>query len=353
MSLLWFLLIIALSIFVHELGHYLAARVQGVGVRNFAVGFGPTLLKFERWGTAWRLNLIPLGGYAEIEGMQPGEDSRVATAAVPRLEAQGYARLSGWGKFLILIGGIMMNLLLAWSILGLLGSTQGFPNPDNTKAEVSSVVPGSLAERTGFKPGDRIVAVNGQPLTSFQDVSKFRSSTGEKVFTVMRGPQTLELRFNWSGQEPRLGIAYAPVVTYQRQNFFVGFARAASSTVTLFPRIVSEIVGGLVKLFGGQQVAGLSGPVGIVNATSQAAQAGGYALLVLLANINLSLAIFNLLPIPGLDGGRIFVLLLNALSGGRIRPEMEARLAYGGFIFVLLLIVLVTINDIRNLSGGG
>lgn len=339
MSLLWFLLIIAISIFVHELGHYLAARIQGVGVRNFAVGFGPTLLSFERWSTVWRLNLIPLGGYAEIEGMQPGD-------------TQGYAQLSGWGKFLILIGGIVMNLILAWSILGLLGSTQGFPNPDNTKAEVSSVVPGSLAERVGFKPGDQIVAVNGQPLTSFQDVSKFRSSIGEKVFTVVRGPQTLELRFSWSGQEPRLGIAYAPVVTYQRQNFFVGFARAASSTVTLFPRIVSEIVGGLVKLFGGQQVAGLSGPVGIVNATSQAAQAGGYALLVLLANINLSLAIFNLLPIPGLDGGRIFVLLLNALSGGRIRPEMEARLAYGGFIFVLLLIVLVTINDIRNLSGG-
>ncbi|GEM86057.1 M50 family metallopeptidase [Meiothermus granaticius] len=339
MSLLWFLLIIAISIFVHELGHYLAARAQGVGVRNFAVGFGPTLLGFERWGTTWRLNLIPLGGYAEIEGMQPGD-------------TQGYAQLSGWGKFLILIGGIVMNLLLAWSLLGFLGSTQGFPNLNNTRAEVSSVVPGSLAERVGFKAGDQIIALDGQPLTDFQEVSKFRAQPGEKVFTVLRGGQTLELRFNWDGREPRLGIAYGPVVTYQREPFWLGFAKAASNTVTLFPRIVREIVGGLLRLFEGQQVAGLAGPVGIVNATSQAAQAGGYALLVLLANINLSLAIFNLLPIPGLDGGRIFVLVLNFLSGGRIRPEMEARLAYGGFIFVLLLIVLVTINDIRNLSGG-
>ena len=339
MSILWFLAIIAVSIFIHELGHYLAARVQGVGVRNFAVGFGPTLIGFERWGTTWRLNLIPLGGYAEIEGMQPGD-------------TQGYARLSAWGKFLVLIGGIVMNLLLAWSVLGLVGSTQGFPNPDNTRAEISKVTPGSLASRSGFQNGDRIVAVNGQRLSDFQDVSKFRQTTGEKVFTVQRGSVTKEIRFNWDGKEKLLGIAYAPVLTYQRENFFVGFGRAAAGTVTLFPRIVSEVVGGLLKLFGGQQVSGLSGPVGIVNATSQAAQAGGYALLALLANINLSLAVFNILPIPGLDGGRIFVLLLNALSGGRIKPEMEARLAYGGFIFVLLLIVLVTINDIRNLSGG-
>ncbi|MER3484206.1 MAG: peptidase, partial [Meiothermus sp.] len=238
MSLLWFLVIIAVSIFVHELGHYLAARLQGVGVRNFAVGFGPTLLGFERWGTTWRLNLIPLGGYAEIEGMQPGD-------------TQGYARLSGWGKFLILIGGIVMNLLLAWSVLGFVGSTQGFPNPDNTRAEISRVVPGSLASRVGFKDGDRIVAVNGQKLSDFQDVNKFRQTTGEKVFTVQRGTETREIRFNWDGKEPRLGIAYGPVVTYQRQNFFVGFGRAVAGTVTLFPRIVSEVVSGLVRLFGG------------------------------------------------------------------------------------------------------
>lgn len=339
MSLLWFLVIIAISIFIHELGHYLTARVQGVGVKNFALGFGPTLLGFTRWNTTWRLNLIPLGGYAEIEGMQPGD-------------TQGYARLSGWGKFLILIGGIVMNLLLAWSVLGLIASIQGIPNPDNTKAEISSVVPGSLAEQAGFKAGDRILAIDGQKLTRFQDVTKFRESTGEKVFEVQRGNQPLELRFNWDGKEPRLGIAYGPVVSYQRENFFRGFGQAAVTTVTFFPRIVAEIVGGLARLFGGQQVQGLSGPVGIVSATGQAAQAGGFALLALLANINLSLAIFNLLPIPGLDGGRIFVLLLNTLSGGRIKPEFEARLAYGGFIFVLLLIVLVTINDIRNLSGG-
>jgi regulator of sigma E protease len=339
MSILWFLLIIAVSIFVHELGHYLAARWQKVGVKNFAVGFGPTLVKFDRWGTTWRLNAIPLGGYAEIDGMMP-EDRH------------GYALLSGWGKFLILVGGVVMNLLLAWGILGLTAATQGIPEADNTKAQISRVVPGSLAEQSGLQSGDRIISLNGQPLTDFQQVAKFRESTGEKVFGIERAGQTSEIRFNWDGTQRQLGIQYGPVVVYRQINFFQGFAQAVTNTFTLLPRIYGEIVGGLARLFSGQQVEGLAGPVGIVNASGQAAQQGAYALLLLLANINLSLALFNLLPIPGLDGGRILVLILNGLTGGRIKPEMEARLAYGGFVFMLLLIVMVTINDIRNLGGG-
>ncbi len=339
MSLLWFFLIIGISILVHELGHYWAARVQGVTVKNFALGFGPTLLKFDRWGTTWRLNAIPLGGYAEIDGMMPGD-------------AHGYFRLPSFGKFAILVGGVVMNLLLAWTLLAALGSIQGIPQVDNSKAEVSRIVPGSLAERAGFKVGDQILSLNGQALSQYQDVTKFKESKGEKVFTVGRENQKLDLRFNWDGSQTRLGIVYGPIVTYKQVNFFQGFGQGVAETFTLFPKIVREIVTSIGRLFGGQQVEGLSGPVGIVNASGQAAQAGWAALVILLANINLSLAVFNLLPIPGLDGGRILILLANVLSGGRIKPEFEARLAYGGFIFMILLIVMVTINDIRNLSGG-
>lgn len=339
MSLLWFILIIGISIFIHELGHYLAARWQGVGVKNFAVGFGPSLIKTHRWGTTWRLNLIPLGGYAEIEGMLPGD-------------THGYARLGGWGKFFILVGGVIMNLLLAWVILAGLFSVQGIPNPDPSKAEINRVVEGSLAEQAGFRVGDRIIALDGTPLTHYLDVTKFRESTGPKVFTVLRGGEQVQIRFNWDNSQDKLGIGYGPVVTYTKLNFFQGFGRAVATTVTAVPRFISDFVKSIGRLLTGQQDQGLAGPVGIANAAGQAAQQGAASLLQLLALINLSLAIFNLLPIPGLDGGRILILLANALTGGKITAEHEARLAYGGFILVILLFVLVTINDIRNLSGG-
>lgn len=337
MSILWFLLIITISVFAHELGHYLAARLQGVGVKNFGVGFGPTLLKFDRWGTAWRLNAIPLGGYAEIDGMMPGD-------------THGYARLPAWGKFLILVGGVVMNLLLAWGVLAALSAVQGIPQ---TRAEVTEVLPGSLAEQAGFKVGDRILSLNGEKLTSYDQVTRFRQSQGEKVFVVLRDGAEVALRFYWDGSQTRLGIVYrAELVGYARSNFFQGFARAVGDTVVAVPRFVQEFVGSITHILLGQHAQGVAGPVGIVNITGQAAQQGLAALVGLLAVINLSLAVFNLLPIPGLDGGRILVLFVNLLSGGRIQPETEARLTYGGFLFLILLIVLVTINDIRNLAGG-
>lgn len=343
MSLIWFLLIIGISIFVHELGHYLAARVQGVGVKTFAIGFGPRLLGFRAWNTDWRLNLLPLGGYAAIDGMEPQD-------------THGYNALRWPGKVLILLGGVIMNLLLAWVLLAGLFATQGIPNP-TPEAKISQVVAGSQAETIGMKVGDIVVALDQVPLSTFTDVGKFKERQGNHTFTVQRDGQVLDLPFVWNrGPGETLGFSYGPKdLTFQKIPFFQGFGRAAVGTVQAVPTFVSTITKGIGGLLSGRQDSELTGLVGIAAETGRASQAGASRMVELMANINLSLAIFNLLPIPILDGGRIFFIFLGGLLtlfGRRLRPEQEMSASYVGLMLLLLLFVLVTINDIRRLAGG-
>uniref|UniRef100_A0A7C5VG36 RIP metalloprotease n=1 Tax=Thermus caliditerrae TaxID=1330700 RepID=A0A7C5VG36_9DEIN len=336
MSLLWFLVIIGVSVFVHELGHYLAARVQGVRVKAFSVGFGPVLFRRQAWGTEWRLSAIPLGGYADIEGLLPEERGR------------GYDALTFWGKLLVLVAGVAMNILLAWALLGYLFSAQGVPEATG-KAVILEVLPGSVAEETGLKAGDILVAVDGTPLAQAQGIERAKSP-GEHTLTVLRQGQELTLSLTWQEGMERLGVVYQPDVVFRRVGFLEGLSLAASRTLAFGPQMVKALVGGLLGVLAGNPDNGVMGPVGIVAETGRAAQEGLFRLLELAAAINLSLALFNLLPLPALDGGRILLLFLARLF--RIRPEQEAAVHYLGFLFLILLVILVTFQDLRRLLGG-
>ncbi|WP_038046001.1 M50 family metallopeptidase [Thermus caliditerrae] len=336
MSLLWFLVIIGVSVFVHELGHYLAARVQGVRVKAFSVGFGPVLFRRQAWGTEWRLSAIPLGGYADIEGLLPEERGR------------GYDALTFWGKLLVLVAGVAMNILLAWALLGYLFSAQGVPETTG-KAVILEVLPGSVAEETGLKAGDILVAVDGTPLAQAQGIERAKSP-GEHTLTVLRQGQELTLSLTWQEGMERLGVVYQPDVVFRRVGFLEGLGLAASRTLAFGPQMVKALVGGLLGVLAGNPDSGVMGPVGIVAETGRAAQEGLFRLLELAAAINLSLALFNLLPLPALDGGRILLLFLARLF--RIQPEQEAAVHYLGFLFLILLVILVTFQDLRRLLGG-
>lgn len=336
MSLLWFLVIIGVSVFVHELGHYLAARAQGVRVKAFSVGFGPILLGRQAWGTEWRLSAIPLGGYADIEGLLPEERGR------------GYDALPFLGKLLVLLAGVVMNVLLAWGLLAYLFSAQGVPEATG-RAVILEVVPGSVAERAGIQPGDVLLAIDGQALAKAQEIERLKTP-GEHTLEVLRAGREVSLQLLWQEGQERLGVVYQPDVVFRRAGFLEGLGLAASRTLAFGPQMVQALVGGLLGVLAGNPNSGVMGPVGIVAETGRAAQEGLFRLLELAAAINLSLALFNLLPIPAVDGGRILLLFLSRLL--RIRPEQEAVVHYLGFLFLILLVVLVTFQDLRRLLGG-
>jgi len=336
MSLIWFLIIIGVSVFVHELGHYLAARAQGVRVKAFSVGFGPILWRKRAWDTEWRLSAIPLGGYADIEGLLPEERGR------------GYDALPFMGKLLVLVAGVAMNVLLAWGLLAYLFSAQGVPEATG-RAVILEVLPGSVAEGAGLKPGDVLYAIDGTPMERPQDIERLKVP-GPHTLTVLREGEEKTVSLTWQEGMEKLGVVYQPEVAFRKVGFLQGLALAASRTLAFGPTMFRALVGGLIGVLSGNANSGVVGPVGIVAETGRAAQEGLFRLVELTVAINLSLALFNLLPIPALDGGRILLLFLSRLF--RIRPEQEAMVHYLGFLFLIFLVLLVTFQDLKRLLGG-
>ena len=342
------ILILGVSIFIHELGHYLAARLQGVRVPAFSIGFGPPILRFNWAGTEWRLSLIPLGGYAEIEGMAPD----FSTDGRPIAPNRGYASLPFWGKTLVLIGGVLMNLMLAWLLMAWTYTVEGIPQPIENHAQIVEVIPGTLAEEVGLRAGDVVIAIDGSPLQKFTDLGKVKATIGEHTLTIIRNGQKLTIKLVWDGKRDKLGVRYGPEVNFYKPSYPEALLTAIGTSVHFLPDMVSSFVKGLSGVLVGKPSPDIVGPVGIVNLAGEAAKAGVMAVVQLAAIINLSLAVFNLLPIPGLDGGRLLLLILNVISGGRIRPEQEALVNFIGFAFLILLMLLVTLQDVQRFFGG-
>ena len=360
-GLLWALLIILAATFMHELAHYLAARAQGVLVRSFSVGMGPVLLRRTWHGTEWRVSALPIGGYVEIDGMAP-DTAPSGELVHPH---HGFARLPAWGKVAVLLAGPVMNLLLAFLILTGNFAANGVQTPRPERAAISTVLPGSRAEGLGLRAGDEVVAIDGQPLPARETVAgqavggwtqlgRALAVAGPHTFTLERGGVRRDVRFAWTptvnGQKARLGIGYGEGFSVRR----VGLAQATGLSARTIVEAVPQVLRAFGTLFGRlftldlRQDQGVVGPVGTVQVVSQAVTAGGWTLLLIAATINLSLGFFNLLPIPGLDGGRILLVLVGALRGRPLSFAQESAVTAAGFGLVMLLSLFVVVRDLSR-----
>jgi len=347
-TILIFILILSLLIVVHEFGHFIAARVNGVRVEQFSLGFGPLIFKIKIGDTEYKLNLIPLGGYVKMAG-----DSQ--------LECQGkadeyFAKPPG-KRFQIIFFGPLLNYILGFLFFWLI-FFMGYPG---LTAKVGGLIDGYGAKAAGLQVGDKVLAVDGAKVDSWEDLQqairerKIRSNVSLKV---LRDNQ--EFKFNVPIKDKALndqlgarrvlgiiGISPFDEIIEIKHGFwesaYLGFKKTTDLTAMTYS--------GLLRLISGKMSMrdSMTGPLGIFFITSQAAKLGLTALLHLIAVLSVSLAIFNLLPLPILDGGHLFLLGLEKVRKKALGVKAEEIINNLGLTFLITLALLVTYNDILRL----
>ncbi|MDI6630936.1 MAG: RIP metalloprotease RseP [Bacillota bacterium] len=339
------IIVFGVLIFFHETGHFLAARLAGIGVHEFSIGFGPRLWGFTRGKTAYNLRAIPYGGFVRLVGMDPREEERDAPYS--------FARKTVGQRLFVMVAGPAMNFVLAVFALAVVFYYQGIPVIIPGVAQVTEVLPGYPAAAAGIRAGDRIVAVDGQPVRDWRSVSWSiaKSPGSKKVLTVERDGRRFDVvlvpRLEEGGQG-RAGFLVSPVIVQKRAGPFKALAAGGEYTW----RITGLILEFLGKMVIGQAPADVGGPVRVVVEIGKAAESGLFALIQLTAFLSINLGLFNLLPVPALDGARAGFLLWEGITRRPVDPEKENLVHLVGFAFLLLLMVVVTYRDFVQLSNG-
>ena len=340
-----FLAILAVLIIAHELGHLTTAKMAGVTVEEFGIGFPPRLLSFRRGGTVYSLNAIPLGGFVKMAGEEdPKVAGSLASKSIPV-------------RLLALSSGSLMNLLLP-----LLLFSVAFMVPHNIvygQVQVDEVAANSPAARAGIVSGDSILEINGNEVNNIGDVQRhIQLNLGQPVtLLIQHVDDTIEEvravpRWQPPEEEGAIGVAVGVVSpTVVRQSFPFWRAipmgvRECIDTFVLFKNgIISMIIGSAPRVVGG--------PVAIAQLTGEVAQAGLSPLLEFAAFLSINLGIINLLPLPALDGGRIVFVLLEAVrQGKRVPARIEGMIHMAGFALLIGFILLVTYQDIIRIVSG-
>jgi len=347
-----FVVVLGVLIFFHELGHYLAARWRRVRVDVFSIGFGRSLVHWtDSVGTEWRIAWLPLGGYVKLHGQERPEDASPEVRA-SWIAGETFHEKSVASRAIVVAAGPIANFLLAMVLFAGMFATAGRPV---TLPVAGSVVDGSAASRAGLQVNDRIEAIAGQRLNSFEDLQRIISAHPAEALTltVRRGDATIELPVTTGEQTVMgrhlgmLGIRSNNKVEYQRMSL----PAAMVGGVTQTWRVLAETATGVGQMITGQRGAEeLGGPLRIAQLSGQVAELGIASLVSFMAVLSVNLGLINLFPIPVLDGGHLLFFAAEAIRG---RPIPQRAQEYGfraGLALIGALFIFATWNDLSNLG---
>lgn len=357
LTVIFFILLIGVLVLIHEFGHFFAAKKFGVRVDEFAFGFPPRLLSVARNGTRYVLNLLPVGGYVKIFG-ESGEGEG---------EPESFISRPPWQRFIIVVAGVFMNLVLAWFLFSI-GSGIGFSTavtPENENKVQNAAVgiigvgEGSPARSADFRFGDLFVSAEREGKTVVigepEDLQNFVSlHLGEELKVTLRRGSSILVKtvtpreFSPEGEGP-LGVVLSKIGVIKTPWYLAWW----EGLKMLFLSLVAIVSGIFIVLrdliFAGRVSADISGPVGIFIFARQFGELGVSYLLQLAAILSINLAVLNVLPFPALDGGRILFLAIEKIKGSRVNQRVERSIHTLGFVVLILLMLAVTYRDIARI----
>lgn len=337
--------VFGMLVLVHELGHFVTAKLTGMRVDEFAIGFGPKLVSRQVGETAYSVRAIPLGGFNDIAGMNPDENDA---------GDRGYCEKSIPARMLVILAGSIMNLILPIFLFAGIFFFAGASVP-STEPVLGTVIEDKPAADAGLMAGDRVIRINDIEINSWKDLT---------AATQKEGEAGTPLKVVYERNNERLETSLTPVYDTKTKRILIGvmshvdktypgFFESIGMAVERTGYVLGAMMGELMRIFSQPTEAELAGPIGVAQMAGEMAQLGLVPLLNFAAFLSLNLGIINLLPVPALDGGHFVLLILEAVRG---KPMGEKALYYTqsvGIALLLILMLFATKNDIVRIFTGG
>jgi len=344
LTIIAFIFVFSILIFFHEFGHFIAAKASGVKVYKFAFGFGPRILGFTKNQTEYVICLIPLGGYVKMAGEMGQEDAKKTSEEVP--EEQRFDKKSVGIRALIVTLGPFMNIATAVVIISLIFFINGIPVVTNS---VSTVIENGPAEQAGIFSGDKIIAINSIKMEDPKKIANIiNKSSGEELkITLDRVGEVIDVfvipEYDDSYKKGLIGITFE--ISVEKINIFSAFSRGLIATGNIIKLIFSNTM----EMITGKVPIEIAGPLGIAQMTGEAAKLGFLNLLYFTAILSIFIGLFNLLPIPILDGGHIIILAIEKLRGKPLEAEKINFMYFIGISLMIIIFIIATYKDILRI----